>query len=78
MNTSDSKKRMLESLEKNLGIVSVAASSANIHRSTHYAWYNEDRDYRKAVDEIHNVRLDFAESKLFENIKENKETSTIF
>jgi len=78
MNTSDSKKKMIESLEKNLGIVSVASANANIHRSTHYLWYNEDEEYKKQVDEIHNVCLDFAESKLFENIKDNKETSTIF
>lgn len=78
MNTSDTKKRMIESLEKNLGIVSVASQNAGIHRSTHYAWYNEDEEYRKEVDSIHNVCLDFAESKLFENIKENRETSIIF
>jgi len=78
MNTSDTKKKMIESLEKNLGIVSVASKNAGIHRSTHYAWYKEDEDYRKLVDEIHNVCLDFAESKLFENIRENRETSIIF
>ena len=74
----DTKKRMLKSLEESLGIVSIAASNANIHRSTHYLWMNNDEDYRKAVEEINNVCLDFAESKLFENIKSNKETSTIF
>jgi len=78
MNTSDTKKRMIESLEKNLGIVSVAAQNTGIHRSTHYAWYNEDEEYRKKVDSVHNVCLDFAESKLFENIKEQRETSIIF
>lgn len=74
----DTKKRMLKALEESLGIVSVAASNAGIHRSTHYLWMNNDEDYKKAVEEIHNVCLDFAESKLFENIKGKRETSIIF
>lgn len=78
MNTSDTKKRMIQALEKNLGIVSAAAENTGIHRSTHYAWYKEDEDYRKEVDSINNICLDFAESKLFENIKKNRETSIIF
>ena len=74
----DTKKRMLKSLEDSLGIVSVAANNAGIHRSTHYLWMKDDEDYRKMVDEINNVCLDFAESKLFENIKDKRETSIIF
>jgi hypothetical protein len=74
----DTKKRMLKALEESLGIVSVASSNAGIHRSTHYLWMNNDEDYKRAVEEIHNVCLDFAESKLFENIKGKRETSIIF
>lgn len=74
----DSKKRMLKALEESLGIVSVAANNAKIHRSTHYLWMNNDEDYKRSVEELHNVCLDFAESKLLENIKEKKETSIIF
>lgn len=76
--TSDTKKRMIEMLENNLGIVSVAAKNAGIHRSTHYEWYKNDPEYKKQVDDVHNICLDFAEGKLFENIKNNKETSIIF
>ena len=75
---SDTKRKMLESLEKHLGIVTVAASAAGIHRSTHYQWMQDDADYKKKVEELNNVCLDFAESKLFDNIRKNKETSTIF
>lgn len=76
---SDIKKsNMLRALEDTLGIVSSASQKANIHRSTHYEWYNTDPEYRKAVDEIHNVCLDFAETKLLDNIRQNKETSIIF
>ena len=76
--TSDTKKKMIEALEKNLGIVSIATQNVGIHRSTHYDWMKNDSDYKKAVDDIHNVCLDFAESKLFDNIRKNRETSIIF
>ena len=76
--TSDTKSKMLEALEGNLGIVTVAANKAGIHRSTHYQWMQDDADYKKKVEELNNVCLDFAESKLFDNIRKNKETSTIF
>lgn len=78
MDTSDTKRRMLDALEMHLGIVSVAANSAGISRSTHYQWMQDDIEYKKQVDELNNVCLDFAESKLFDNIRKNKETSTIF
>ena len=76
---SDTKKRiMLQALEESLGIVSVASKKANIHRSTHYEWYKNDGKYKETVDEIKNVCIDFVESKLFENIKDKKETSILF
>ena len=76
--TSDTKKKMIEALEKNLGIVSIATQNVGIHRSTHYDWMKNDSDYKKAVDDIHNVCLDFAESKLFEQIQDNNTSATIF
>lgn len=78
IDTSDSKRKMLDALEDTLGIVTVAAKKCGIHRSTHYQWMQDDADYKKKVEELNNVCLDFAESKLFDNIRKNKETSTIF
>ena len=72
------KKMLIESLENSLGIVSTACSKANISRSSFYKWYKEDEDFRKKVDEIDNVKLDFVESKLFKNIENEKEKSIIF
>ena len=72
------KKMLIESLENSLGIVSTACSKVNVSRSSFYKWYKEDEDFRKKVDEIDSVKLDFVESQLFKNIQNLKEKSIIF
>ena len=69
---------LLKSLEKSMGIVSNACKIADIDRSTFYKYYNEDDQFKNDVDSMQNYVLDFAESKLLENIKDKKETSIIF
>ena len=76
--TEQSKKAMLQALEKSLGVVTVASKAAGIGRTTHYMWMKEDPEYRKAVDELEDVALDFAESKLHSQIKDNNTSATIF
>jgi hypothetical protein len=72
------KKAMIEALEKTLGVVSTACKMADISRTTHYRWLEEDLEYKEAVDSIQDVALDFAESKLFKNIEKAKEASVFF
>jgi ACT domain-containing protein len=72
------KKMLLESLENSLGIVSTACNKVNVSRSSFYKWYKEDEDFKKKVDEIDSVKLDFVESQLFKNIQNLKEKSIIF
>ena len=72
------KKMLIESLENSLGIVSTACSKVNVSRSSFYKWYKEDEVFRKKVDEIDSVKLDFVESQLFKNIQNLKEKSIIF
>ena len=72
------KRMMINALEKTLGVVTSACKIVGIARSTHYNWYDNDRDYRDAVDDISNIALDFAESKLHELIKDKDTTATIF
>ena len=63
--TTDTKKRlMIQALEKSLGIVTTACKSVDIARSTHYEWMEEDSDYKKEVDAIIDIAIDFAESQL--------------
>ena len=72
------KDALLQALENSLGIVSTACNRSGISRSSFYKWYKEDEEFRKKVDEIDNVKLDYVESKLFKNIENEKEKSIIF
>jgi hypothetical protein len=72
------KKRMLEALEKSLGIVTTACKSAGIHRSTHYEWLHSDEKYKNEVESIQEITLDFAESQLHKQISEGNTSATIF
>lgn len=76
--TEQHKNAMLDALEKSLGVVTTACRSVGIGRTTHYLWLEQDVEYRKAVDELQNMTLDFAESQLHKQIKEGNTTATIF
>ena len=69
---------MIEALEKNLGVITTACKQVGIARSTHYEWYQKDKKYKKAVKEIENVALDFAESQLHKQIAKGNPLSTMF
>lgn len=69
---------MLEALRAKKGIVSYAAQVAKVGRSTHYKWYNEDTEYKKAVDEITEEAVDFVEGKLLQSINDGSDTAIIF
>lgn len=72
------KKAMIKALEQSIGVVSTAAKKAGIHRSTHYDWMANDPEYKDQVREIEEVALDFAESKLHEQMNEGNVSSIIF
>lgn len=76
--TDTLKKKMLDTLEASLGVVTSACKAVGIHRSTHYDWMNNDDQYSKAVHEIQDVALDFAESQLHSQIKGGSTSATIF
>jgi len=79
MNKSEHiKKALIEALEKSLGIVTTACKQVGIGRTTFYNYYNDDLEFKAQVDDIANMSLDFAESKLLEQIKENSTAATIF
>lgn len=65
----DTKKtEILKALEDKKGIVTDACNSIGLPRSTYYLWYNDDIDFKRLVDEIQDVAIDYVESKLFEKI----------
>lgn len=72
------KKKLLVALEKSLGIVSAACKEVKISRNQFYIYYNEDSDFRRAVDDINEITLDFAENQLLKKIKEGSERSILF
>ena len=76
--TQDSKKKMLEALEYNLGIVSTSCANADVSRATHYRWLKEDPDYKAYVQDIHEAAIDFVEGQLYAKIKDKDTASIIF
>ena len=76
--TQDSKKKMLEALEYNLGIVSTSCASADVSRATHYRWLQEDPEYKAYVQDIHEAAIDFVEGQLYAKIKDKDTASIIF
>jgi len=72
------KENMLIALEKTLGNISLSCKKIGISRRAFYNMKNNDPVFAKEVEEIKEVALDFAESKLLENVKDNKEASIFF
>ena len=79
MSKTDIKKdAVVEALEKSLGVITTACRVVGINRTTFYRWLNEDKEFRSRVEDIENVAIDFAESKLHEQIADNNTSATIF
>lgn len=76
--TEQSKKRVIEALEKSLGVVTMACKVAKVGRTQFYEWLKDDEDFAKAVLSVEDIALDFAESQLHKQIREGIPTSTIF
>jgi hypothetical protein len=72
------KQKLLEALEKTLGIVTPACKEVGLSRNQFYVYYNTDPDFKKSVDEIQDVTLDFAENQLLKKIREGSERSILF
>lgn len=72
------KELLLQALEKSLGIVTPACREVGISRDRFYTYYNEDEDFKKKVNDIQNIQLDFVENQLFRKIKDGSERSIIF
>ena len=72
------KRALIEALTQTLGVVTSACKSVGIDRTTFYKYLNEDEVFAKEVKDIQEVAVDFAESKLHEQIKDKNTTATIF
>jgi hypothetical protein len=72
------KQKILESLEKNLGLVTPTCKEVGISRNQFYIYYNTDVDFKNSVDDINEIIIDFAENQLFKNIKDRDKASIFF
>ena len=69
---------VIKALEKNLGNISKACKKVDISRQCFYRWKEEDPKFAERVEDINELIIDFAESHLFKQIKNNIPSSTIF
>ena len=78
MKFNGKKKEMIEALREGLGIVTVASKKVGISRNVHYQWMRKFPEYKKEVEEVSNITLDFVENTLFKLIQEKNIAATIF
>lgn len=76
--TNINKKRVLEALEDQCGVVTAACKIVGVSRTQFYVWMEEDDEFKKAVDDVSEVAKDFVESSLFLQIKGGNTAATIF
>ena len=72
------KENLIKALEKSLGVVTNACKSAGCSRETFYKYCKEDAEFKERVEDISNVALDFVESRLHQQIKDDSTAATIF
>lgn len=72
------KRALIEAMEASLGVVTTACKKVGISRTTFYEYYKTDQAFKKEVDDIEAVALDFAESQLHAQIMKGNTAATIF
>jgi len=72
------KEKFLEVYKVNTKSITDACEAAGISRRTFYHWKEQDEEFASSVKEIEESLIDFAESKLFENINGNKTNEILF
>lgn len=68
----------INALQENFGIVTKASEACGISRQTHYNWYKDDEDYKRKVDDIDDICLDFAENVIFEAMGNQDTQAAVF
>jgi hypothetical protein len=70
--------QITELLKAKAGNITAVCQALNINRTTFYRWLEKDKELKRIVDEQQESLIDFAESRLFQNIKDGDTTSIIF
>ena len=71
-------KNLLSALKTSMGNVTMACHSVGVGRTTYYFWMKENPLFKEQVDEIEEIVLDWAESKLYEQIEKGNIAANIF
>lgn len=69
---------IIKVFQSSLGILQVSADKLSITRMTLWKWMQASPELKEALIQAKEKAVDFAESQLFQNIKEGKEASLIF
>ena len=69
---------LLSALKTSMGNVTMACHSVGVGRTTYYLWLKENPLFKEQVDEIEEIVLDWAESKLYEQIEKGNIAANIF
>ena len=76
--TARNKAEFLKVYSKQLCNVTKTCRAIGIDRTTYYRWYEKDAKFHQAVDNLENVRLDFAEDALNLKMQQGDTTAIIF
>jgi hypothetical protein len=76
--TDITKALFLEAFERAACNITLASKHTNIDRGTYYLWMEKDPKFKKAVEAHEASMVDIAESQLFKNLRDGKETSLFF
>jgi hypothetical protein len=72
------KQDLIQAYKSTMGNVSLAVEKVGLSRTTFYNYINDDAEFRNACKDIDERNLDFAESQLLKQIREDNTTSLIF
>ena len=69
---------MVEAMIKYMGVVTTAARSIDIPRSTYYDWMETDPAFKQRILDLREIKKDFVESKLLKLVEDGDTAATIF
>lgn len=78
LKNKEAKEKFLELYKKNACNISVTCSQVGVSRRWYYENRKKDSKFEEELASMEEEMIDFAETQLFRNIKEGKETSLIF
>lgn len=75
---SKNQRDFLKALDASFGNISAACKKMNLSRAIYYKWMNNSPKFAEEVETVNEGLIDFAETKLHQNIMDGKEASIFF